>query len=116
MTTLYGIKNCDTVKKAKTWLESHQVDFTFHDFRVDGLSEKAVKAWIQELGLEVLINKRSTTWKGLDEASKDGLNERTALELILAQPTLIKRPLLDTGSERLVGFKADTYSSLFSKD
>lgn len=114
MTTLYGIKNCDTVKKARAWLENQSIDFRFHDFRADGLSESQVKAWIQELGLDTLINKRSTTWKTLDDKTKASLDEHTAVAIILESPTLIKRPLLDTGHQRLVGFKADVYASALS--
>lgn len=116
VTTLYGIKNCDTVKKAISWLKGQEIDYQFHDFRADGLSEKQVRDWIEELGLDTLINKRSTTWKALDDQTKSSLDENTAVAIIVASPTLIKRPLLDTGSKRLVGFKADTYSTIFNKD
>jgi len=115
VTTLYGIKNCDTVKKAKKWLESHSIEYRFHDFRVDGLSEAQINAWIQELGLDTLINKRSTTWKALNDKTKEGLDEHSALAIILENPTLIKRPLLDTGQQRFVGFKDDIYASALSK-
>jgi len=115
VTTLYGIKNCDTVKKARKWLESHSIEYRFHDFRVDGLGEAQISAWIQELGLDTLINKRSTTWKTLDDKTKEGLDEYSALAIILENPTLIKRPLLDTGQQRFVGFKDEIYTSALSK-
>lgn len=114
MTTLYGIKNCDTVKKARTWLDQQAVDHSFHDFRVDGLTSAQVKDWIKKLGLDLLINKRSTSWKGLDDAARESLDEHSAVDLILANPTLIKRPLLEHNGECHVGFKAAHYQTLFS--
>ncbi|ACE84571.1 ArsC family reductase [Cellvibrio japonicus] len=114
MTILYGIKNCDTVKKARNWLEQHGIDYQFHDFRTDGLSETQINHWIRELGLEQLVNKRSTTWKALDDASKAAFSESTAPKIIAANPTLIKRPLLDTGSHKQLGFKEAEYQQLFS--
>lgn len=113
MTTLYGIKNCDTVKKARKWLESQGINYQFHDFRADGINAKQVQQWLQALGWETLVNKRSTTWKQLDEATRAAMNEQIAAETILAQPTLIKRPLLDTGNTLTVGFKETEYQSLF---
>lgn len=109
--TLYGIKNCDTVKKARRWLDDNGIPYHFHDVRADGLDAAQVNAWLRELGLE-LINRRSTSWKSLDEQTRDELNADNAAEVILAQPTLIKRPLLDTGSERRVGFKPAEYEAL----
>lgn len=113
--TLYGIKNCDTVKKARNWLDTHGVDYRFHDFRADGLDREMVARWLAELGWETLVNKRSTSWKALDEATRTGMNQDSALPAILAQPTLIKRPLLDTGHERFTGFSAASYQKIFSK-
>ncbi|MEH6582810.1 MAG: ArsC family reductase [Halioglobus sp.] len=115
MITLYGIKNCDTVKKARNWLEMHKIEYRFHDFRVDGLERDAVQSWLDELGWEQLLNKRSTTWKQLDADTRETMNAALALETILEQPTLIKRPLLDTGLERHTGFKADTYQTIFNQ-
>lgn len=112
MTTLYGIKNCDTVKKARKWLDDHNIKYHFHDFRADGLTSAQVETWIADLGLDVLVNKRSTTWKEFDESVKSGFNETTATPLIVEHPTLIKRPLLETGKSRHVGFKADDYQQL----
>ncbi len=114
MITLYGIKNCDTVKKARDWLDKNRIDYKFHDFRVDGLNESQVNTWIAELGLETLINKRSTTWKELDEASKSNFNESTATNIVVSNPTLIKRPLLDTGKQKYVGFKDTEYTQIFN--
>lgn len=109
---LYGIKNCDTVKKAKRWLDDQNIAYEFHDFREDGLQQQQVSDWVGELGWETLVNKRSTTWKGLSDSAKASLNDQSVIEVILENPTLIKRPLLDTGSERHVGFKADQYQAL----
>jgi arsenate reductase (glutaredoxin) len=114
MITLYGIKNCDTVKKARTWLEQNKVDYQFHDFRADGLSETKVKTWIAEIGLENLVNKRSTTWKELDEATKTNFSEANAATVISENPTLIKRPLLDNGKHKYVGFKDTEYTKIFN--
>lgn len=114
--TLYGIKNCDSVKKARRWLDEHAIEYRFHDFRTDGLERAQVDAWLEELGL-ALINKRSTSWKALDSETQSNLTqsnltETNAAELVLNQPTLIKRPLLDTGNHRHLGFKADEYQQL----
>lgn len=113
MTTLYGIKNCDTVKKARDWLDKNKVSYRFHDFRVDGLTEEQTKSWISEIGLETLVNKRSTTWKELDDATKENFNAVTAVKIITENPTLIKRPLLDTGKQKEVGFKNTDYENIF---
>lgn len=115
MITLYGIKNCDTVKKARKWLEQHGVEYQFHDFRVDGLEEEQVSGWLGELGWENLVNRRSTSWKALDQTTRDSMDEQSALASILAQPTLIKRPLLDTGHERFTGFSAANYQKIFNQ-
>jgi len=114
MTTLYGIPNCDTVKKARKWLGESGIEHRFHDFRKDGLTAEQVKAWVKALGWETLVNKRSTTWKGLDEATKSSLDDSNIVALILEQPTLIKRPLLDKGSQPHVGFKPAQYEELFA--
>jgi len=114
MITLYGIKNCDTVKKARDWLTKNNIDYRFHDFRVDGLDQAQVKNWITNIGLENLVNKRSTTWKELDDSVKNNFNEKTAEAVIVENPTLIKRPLLDTGKQKHVGFKEAEYTKIFS--
>lgn len=114
MITLYGIKNCDTVKKAREWLTKNKVDYHFHDFRGDGLSEDKVSNWITDIGIETLVNKRSTTWKELDETTKANFNEQNAVAIIIKNPTLIKRPLLDTGTQKYVGFKDADYVMIFN--
>lgn len=114
-TTLYGIKNCDTVKTARKWLEGHAIEYTFHDFRGDGLTLAQAQAWLDELGADTLINKRGTTWRQLDAKTRDSINTNTAASLLVANPTLIKRPVLDIGNQRVVGFSADNYSELFKR-
>ena len=114
MITVYGIKNCDTVKKARKWLEEQGIDYQFHDFREDGVERDAVAAWLDELGWQKLVNKRSTTWKTLDEQTRQNMDEKMALEAIVAQPTLIKRPLLDTGKARFTGFNVANYEKIFN--
>lgn len=113
--TLYGIKNCDTVKAARQWLEAHAIEYTFHDFRVDGLTLAQAQAWLDEVGADVLINKRGTTWRQLDARTRDSLGPNTAAALLVANPTLIKRPVLDIGHQRVVGFSAGNYGELFKR-
>jgi Spx/MgsR family transcriptional regulator len=113
--TLYGIKNCDTVKKARKWLDEHTIDYAFHDLRGDGLTQEQVSEWVAELGWETLVNKRSTTWKALDESERNSMDSASAQAAIMAQPTLIKRPLLDTGHQRFTGFSASNYETIFNQ-
>ena len=103
--TVYGLKNCDTCKKALAWLKAEGITHQFHDVRADGLDAGDVKAWVGELGSDVLVNTRGTTWRGLDEADKADLDNAKAAALILAHPALMKRPVFDLGDRRLVGFK-----------
>lgn len=114
MTTIYGIKNCDTMKKAMRWLDEHQVDYQFHDYRKDGLSEAQLNAWIETLGWEALINKRGTTWRKLDEQTQQSMDDKLALTVLLEQPAMIKRPLLDQNNQITLGFKADQYEEIFA--
>lgn len=113
MTTLYGIANCDTVKKARKWLDAAGVAYNFHDFRQDGLDAAQVRAWIDELGWEAIVNRRSTTWRGLGDDVQAGMDASAAVTEIVRAPTLVKRPVLDTGKERHVGFSAATYGEIF---
>ena len=115
MITLYGIKNCDTVKKARKWLEAQGIDYSFHDFREDGLERSQVAGWLDDLGWETLVNRRSTSWKALTPEQREGMDDSTALGAIIEQPTLIKRPLLDTGHELHCGFAADHYAKIFNR-
>ncbi len=115
MTTLYGIKNCDTVKKARKWLEAAGIEYRFHDFRADGLEREQLDAWNRAVGWETLLNRRGTTWRQLPEAVKTGIDEARALDLMMEQPTLIKRPVLEHGGEFRVGFKEADYKVLFQR-
>ena len=110
---LYGIKNCDTVKKARAWLDSHRIEYRFHDFRGDGLEPDQAQHWLREIGIDSLINKRGTTWKQLDEKTRETLSASNAAALLAAQPTLIRRPLLDIGHQRFVGFSEAMYRDIF---
>ncbi|MFQ3324539.1 MAG: arsenate reductase [Pseudomonadales bacterium] len=112
--TVYGIKNCDTVKKACKWLEANGSDYTFVDVREDGVDKTEVKRWLDLAGLDVVVNKRSTSWKQLSDEQKEGLSEQTALGLLLANPTLIKRPVLTIDDSVFVGFEADQYHAIFN--
>lgn len=121
MTTLYGIKNCDSVKKARKWLESEKIDYHFHDFRVDGLTAANIKHWLKTIPAERLLNKRSTTWKQLPDQIKTDLDcEKIATTLLcktlLEHPTLIKRPVIEVDTDIIdVGFSADNYAQLFAR-
>ncbi|WP_421198998.1 ArsC family reductase [Aeromonas enteropelogenes] len=112
---LYGIspKNCDTIKKARKWLDEAGVDYRFHDHRADGLDPAALDGWLTKLGWEALLNTRGTTFRALPEEEKQGLDNDKARALLLAHPAMIKRPLLDCDGELTLGFKADHYQSLF---
>lgn len=115
MTTLYGIKNCDTVKKARSWLDANGSDYQFHDVRIDGLDKTLVKQWLKALGWEQLVNKRSTTWKQLDPALRETMNDSNALATIVDNPTLFKRPLLAKDQQFYVGFKPAHYADIFNQ-
>lgn len=111
---LFGIPNCDTVKKARTWLESNGVDYTFHDFKKQGVDEKMLRAWLKHVPLATLLNKKGTTYRALSDADKARAeDEAGAVALMQASPSLIKRPVLDRDGKVSVGFSADTYASLF---
>jgi len=105
MLTLYGIKNCDTVKKARRWLEDNDIDYQFHDFRQDGLDKKLLSDWLEQLGWETIVNKRSTSWRNLSDKEKNISTNSQAAKLLLANPTLIKRPVVEGNKTLLVGFK-----------
>ena len=109
MHTLYGIKNCDTVKKARKWLEENAISYRFHDYRTDGLAYEQLVDFEARLGWEAMLNRSSTSWRQLSDAQKADITQTTALQLMLTIPTLIKRPLLQTDSTLLIGFKADVY-------
>ncbi len=109
MLELYGISNCDTVKKAKNWLEQNNKDYQFHDYRKQGLSVELLNLFEAELGWETLLNKRSTSWRQLNEEVKNNISKKTALQAMMETPTLIKRPILKTKTHYIIGFNAENY-------
>src|SRR6201987_5528830 len=108
--TIYGINDCDTMKKARAWLDGDGVKYDFHDYKSQGIGKDKLKTWSDELGWETLLNRAGTTFRKLPDADKEGLNERKALALMLAQPSMIKRPVLEAGGKLLVGFKPEIYA------
>ncbi|AFJ46190.1 ArsC family reductase [Shimwellia blattae] len=117
MTLLYGIKNCDTIKKARRWLEEHQIDYRFHDYRTDGLDSALLETFVAELGRDALLNTRGTTWRTLDAERKAAItDDASAIALMLEMPAIIKRPLLcSPGKPMLLGFDASRYQQFFSE-
>jgi arsenate reductase (glutaredoxin) len=108
--TIYGIKNCDTMKKARLWLDQHGVAYAFHDYKTQGIDRARLERWAKKLGWETLLNRNGTTFRDLPEADKQGLDAGKAIALMLAQPSMIKRPVLDLGGGRLLaGFKPAAY-------
>lgn len=112
MLNLYGIKNCDTVKKARRWLEDHGIEYQFHDFRQDGLDKKLLSSWVELLGWESVVNKRSTTWRNLTDKEKEISTNSQAVKLLAANLTLIKRPVVQNDKVLLVGFKESEFKKL----
>lgn len=112
MLKLYGIKNCDTVKKARRWLEAHEVEYKFHDFRQDGLDKKLISSWVERLGWEAIVNKRSTTWRNLSDKDKAISSSQQAIKLLVTSPTLIKRPVAEKNKILLVGFNEAEFEKL----
>ena len=108
--TIYGIKNCDTMKKARAWLDDHGVAYVFHDYKSEGIARETLEAWMKAAGWETLLNRAGTTFRKLDDAHKENLTEKKALALMLEQPSMIKRPVLETGGKLLVGFKPEVYA------
>jgi arsenate reductase (glutaredoxin) len=113
VTTIYGIKNCDTMKKAFTWLDGHKVAYSFHDYKKEGIDRTRLEKWIKLAGWEVLLNRAGTTFKKLPDKDKTGLTEKKAIALMLSQPSMIKRPVIEKDAKLLVGFKPDEYGKAF---
>jgi arsenate reductase (glutaredoxin) len=109
--TIYGIKNCDTMKKARAWLDAERIPYAFHDYKAAGITRDRLAGWIRRLGWESLLNRAGTTFRKLPEADREGLTEEKAIRLMLAQPSLIKRPVLEIGGKLLVGFKPAEYEA-----
>src|SRR5262245_30250583 len=113
MPTIYGIKNCDTMKKARAWLDKRGVTYAFHDYKVAGIDKAKLEGWSRKAGWETLLNQAGTTFRKLPETDKEALTEKKALALMLAQPSIIKRPVLEAGGKLLVGFKPEAYEAAF---
>jgi arsenate reductase len=111
MITLYGIPNCDTVKKARTWLDQNGVAYVFHDYKKAGIDRARLETWVAELGWETVLNRSGTTFRALPDADKAGVDAVKAVTLMSAQPSMIKRPMLDLGDQRVAGFKPDVYAA-----
>ncbi len=112
--TIYGIKNCDTMKKARAWLDQHGVAYAFHDYKTAGIGRGALEGWARAVGWETLLNRAGTTFRALPAKDKDGLTEKKAIALMMAQPSMIKRPVLERAGGLLVGFKPDQYEKAFA--
>lgn len=111
MITIYGIKNCDTMKKARAWLDANAITYDFHDYKVSGIDRERLAQWCKDHGWEAILNRSGTTFRALPEASKLHLDVDKAIALMLAQPAMIKRPVLDLGKRRIVGFKSEIYAA-----
>lgn len=111
--TMYGIKNCDTVAKARKWLDDNGRAYVFHDYKTQGIDRASLERWVAEHGWETILNRAGTTFRKLDEADRTDLTADKAIALMMAQPSMIKRPVLDLGERRLVGFKPDLYAAAF---
>ena len=114
MITIYGIKNCDTMKKARNWLDSHGIGYRFHDYKAEGIDKAHLSKWLEAKGLDVVLNRAGTTFRKLSDADKADLDEGKAMALMVAQPSLIKRPVLEANGAITVGFKPELYEALFS--
>ena len=112
--TLYGIKACDTMKKARTWLDEQGVSYSFHDYKASAIDAASLEKWCDEHGWQIILNRAGTTFRKLDEAQKADLDQTKAIALMLAQPSMIKRPVLDIGERTLVGFKPELYAAAFN--
>lgn len=113
MTTLYGIPNCDTIKKARKWLTDNGIEYQFHNYKKDGIDETQLRAWADEVGWKTLLNTRGMMWRKVPQDVKDTVDESVAIQLMLETPSMIKRPVLDTNNQRHVGFKEEQYVALF---
>ncbi len=112
MIKIYGIPNCDTMKKARKWLDNNNLKYEFHDYKKLGVPEKCLKQWIQKAGWEIVLNKRGTTWRKLGDDIKNNIDEKSAIKVMLENPSAIKRPVLESGNAILIGFKDDEYKLL----
>jgi arsenate reductase (glutaredoxin) len=111
--TIYGIKNCDTMKKARAWLDAKGVAYTFHDYKAEGIDKGSLERWAKDVGWETLLNRAGTTFRKLPDAQRENVTEKKAIALMLEQPSMIKRPVADVGGTLVVGFKPDVYAKTF---
>src|SRR5437762_271267 len=111
--TMYGIKNCDTIKTARTWMDAHKIAYLFHDYKTSGIDRARLERWCDQHGWEKICNRAGTTFKKLPEGDKASLNEKNAIALLLEHPSMIKRPIVETGQRVIVGFTPDTYAAEF---
>ena len=114
MITVFGIKNCDTIKKARNWLTDQGIEYQFHDFRANGIDRDRIETWIQQAGWETVLNRRGTTWRKLDAAIQDTVNRDNVAAVLAEHPAMIKRPVLDIDGDISIGFKPDLYQSIFN--
>ena len=112
--TIHGIKTCDTMRKARAWLEGHGIEHRFHDYRAEGLAEEVLRGWVDAVGWETLLNRSSATFRALAPSEREGLDAEKSMRLMLAEPTMIKRPVLDVDGRLIVGFKPVTYEAAFA--
>ena len=115
MMTLYGIKNCDTMKKARAWLDGRGIVYTFHDYKAAGIEKARLEAWVAQLGWEALLNRAGTTFRKLPDAEKDGLTEKKAMALMLVQPSMIRRPVLEKAGKITAGFRPEQYEKILGR-
>lgn len=112
MTTIYGIKNCDTIKKARAWLDAAGVDYRFHDYKLSGVDPATLQTWVDRAGWEIVLNRAGTSFRKLPDADKQGIDADKAIRLMLANPSMIKRPVLEVDDTLLIGFKPEDYATL----
>lgn len=113
MVRVYGIANCDRMKKARHWLDAHGVAYAFHDYKKAGVDEALLRAWVAELGWEALVNRMGSTWRKLPPEMREAMDDEAAIRVMLASPSLIRRPLLDNGGARYLGFSPEQYQEVF---
>jgi arsenate reductase len=113
MITVYGIPSCDTMKKARTWLDKNHIEYSFHDYKKLGITKAKLKEWCKQVEWDILLNRRGTTWRKLDDDTKAGINKTTAIDIMAENTSIIKRPVIETDSVLLVGFSEDEYNNAF---
>lgn len=115
MITVYAIPNCNTVKKARTWLEENEIDYEFHNYKKLGIDQQTLEQWVAELGWETVVNRKGMTWRKLDEQTREQMDETKAIEIMLANQSIIKRPLIVMGDKKILGFNEAEYTQFFKE-